>query len=259
MTNPSPGTNPGSTPTQSPSDYVLGDGYNAGNLIAAGSNNKIQESRRCSIINGAGNFILGKYNTHIIGDYVTLEDPDGDANPSIINFKTTFNNTAAGNVVLASNNKYYRAKTSTSTDPADIANASYWELIEILNNAFYVGCLNGLHSYGDVVAYSSSDERLKDNIRIIKEPLSKILSLDSVEFDWNEKQETYKGHDIGLIAQQVEKVAPELVTTRVSGFKAVKYEKLTSLLVGAIKEQQEQISVLNDKVERLLEKFDSMS
>jgi len=128
-----------------------------------------------------------------------------------------------------------------------------------VDSAFYIGCLNGLFSIGDVVAYHSSDENLKDNIKNIKNPLSKILSLDAVEFDWNNKQSTHKGHDIGLIAQQVELIAPEIVTTRSSGYKAIKYEKLTSLLVGAIKEQQEQINVLSDRVESLLKKLDSMS
>ena len=123
----------------------------------------------------------------------------------------------------------------------------------MLDNAFYVGCINGLHSYGDVVAFAASDKRLKDNIQTIKNPLSKILSLDSIEFDWNEKQETYRGHDIGLIAQQVEEIAPELVTTRSNGYKAIKYDKLNSLLVGAIKEQQQQIEVLQKQVSELIE------
>jgi hypothetical protein len=206
MSSGNPGTNPGGTPTPAPSDYVFGDGYNAGNLIAAGSDNKIQESRRCTIINGAGNFILGKYNTHIIGDFVSPTSPDGE--------------------------NYFQD--------------------ELLNNAFYIGCMNGLHSFGDVVSFAASDERLKDNIKLIKNPLSKILSLDSVEFDWNEKQETYKGHDIGLIAQQVEGIAPELVTTRSNGYKAIKYDKLNSLLVGAIKEQQQQIEVLQKQVSELI-------
>lgn len=212
MTTTPPTTNPG-TPS-SPSDYNFIDGFDAGNLIIAGSNNKIEDSRRCTIINGAGNYISQLYNTHIIGDFVSQTDPDGDSN--------------------------------------DVDSP-------LLNNAFYVGCFNGFHSYGDVVAYASSDERLKDNIKLIDNPLSKILSLDSVEFDWNEKQETYKGHDIGLIAQQVEKIAPELVSTRQNGYLAIKYDKLTSLLVGAIKEQQEQIKTLTDKVEDLTKKVESMS
>ncbi len=120
-----------------------------------------------------------------------------------------------------------------------------------LHNAFFVGCPNGLHVKGDVVAFFSSDKRLKDNISIIIDPLEKILKLDAVEFDWNSKQEVYQGHDIGLIAQQVEEVAPELVTTRDNGYKAVKYEKLTALLVGAIKEQQKQIEFLEKRISSL--------
>ena len=120
-----------------------------------------------------------------------------------------------------------------------------------LNQAFYVGCVNGLHVKGDVVSFTSSDENLKDNILTIDKPLDKILSLDAVEFDWNDKQEVYSGHDIGLIAQQVEKIAPEIVTTRESGYKAVKYDRLTALLVGAIKEQQKKIDFLEERLASL--------
>lgn len=177
-----------------PSDSTdFGGGYDANNIILGGFNNRISNSRRCSILQGTGNNINNKYNTHIIGDFV-----EG-----------------------------------------------------ALHNAFYVGCLNGLHVNGDVVAFYASDERLKDNVSIIIDPLEKVLRLDAVEFDWNNKQEVYKGHDIGLIAQQVEEVAPELVTTRSNGYKAVKYEKLTALLVGAIKEQQKQIDFLEKRVESL--------
>jgi hypothetical protein len=55
---------------------------------------------------------------------------------------------------------------------------------------------------------------------------------------------SYKGHDVGVIAQEIEKVLPEVVTTRDNGYKAVKYEKIVPLLIEAIKEQQEQIDEL---------------
>jgi hypothetical protein len=119
------------------------------------------------------------------------------------------------------------------------------------DHAFYIGCLNGVHSLGDVIAFTSSDEKLKDNIISIDKPLDKILSLDAVEFDWNNKQGTYSGHDIGLIAQQVEKVAPEIVVTRDNGFKAVKYDRVTALLVGAIKDQQKKIDILEERLSNL--------
>lgn len=54
----------------------------------------------------------------------------------------------------------------------------------------------------------------------------------------------YKGHDLGVVAQEIEKVFPELVATRDTGYKAVKYEKLVAVLIQAVKE-------LNEKVEKL--------
>ena len=103
----------------------------------------------------------------------------------------------------------------------------------------------------DIVAYSSSDERLKENITPLENALSKVLELNGVEFDWKELSEEEKktihgneGHDVGVIAQDVEKVLPEVVTERETGYKAVKYEKLVPLLIEAIKEQQKQIEEL---------------
>jgi hypothetical protein len=100
---------------------------------------------------------------------------------------------------------------------------------------------------GDVVAYSSSDERLKDNKKNIDNALEKVESLNGVEFDWNDKQDVYEGHDIGVIAQEVEKIAPELVSTRDNGYKAVKYEKLVPLLIEAVKELSEKVKILENK------------
>ena len=96
----------------------------------------------------------------------------------------------------------------------------------------------------DVVAYVSSDKRLKDNIKNIANPLEKLNKLNGIEFDWNDKQDLYKGHDIGVIAQEVEEVLPEIVDTREDGHKAVKYDRMVALLIEAVKEQQQQIDEL---------------
>ena len=125
-------------------------------------------------------------------------------------------------------------------------------IVASVNNAFYVGCSNGLFCDGDVIAYSSSDERLKDNITPISRCLDKVLSLDAIEFDWNDKQETYTGHDIGLIAQQVQKIAPEIVTERSDGYLAMKYEKVVPLLVGAVQEQDALLDDLESQVNKLI-------
>ena len=108
-----------------------------------------------------------------------------------------------------------------------------------------------IRSTGDIVAYYSSDERLKDNVQVIDGALEKVSKLRGVEFDWNDKQDVYEGHDIGVIAQDVEAVAPELVQTREDGFKAVKYEKLTALLIEAVKELTEQNKEMKAEIETL--------
>ena len=100
----------------------------------------------------------------------------------------------------------------------------------------------------DVVAYASSDKRLKDNIKNIANPLEKLNKLNGIEFDWNDKQDLYKGHDIGVIAQEVEEVLPEIVDTREDGHKAVKYDRMVALLIEAVKEQQKQINKLEEKL-----------
>lgn len=103
-----------------------------------------------------------------------------------------------------------------------------------------------IRATNDVVAFYSSDERLKENISPIEDSLNKIQNINGVEFDWVEKNGVHEneGHDIGVIAQEVEKIAPEIVTTRDNGYKAVRYEKIVPLLIEAIKDQQAQIDEL---------------
>jgi hypothetical protein len=104
----------------------------------------------------------------------------------------------------------------------------------------------------DIVAYSSSDERLKHNITPIENALDKVKSLTGVEFDWKPEYKHahgYEGHDTGIIAQQVQEVIPSAVRTNDTGFLAVRYEKLIGLLVEGMKEQQAQIDELKAKLD----------
>ena len=102
-----------------------------------------------------------------------------------------------------------------------------------------------------VTLANSSDERLKDNVTLIEEALHKVSQIRGVEFDWNDKQEIYTGHDTGIIAQDVQKVLPEVIEEREDGYLAVKYEKMIPLLIEGIKEQQEQIDELKKEIEEL--------
>ena len=101
-----------------------------------------------------------------------------------------------------------------------------------------------IRATNDIVAFYSSDERLKDNIELIPDALQKVEQLRGVMFDWNDKQDIYEGHDTGIIAQDVQKVLPELIEERESGYLAVKYEKIVGLLIESIKELKTELDDL---------------
>ena len=118
--------------------------------------------------------------------------------------------------------------------------------------------VGNFHVDADVVAYSStvSDKRLKENIETIPNALDKVMQLRGVEFDWNKGNR--KGQkDLGLIAQEVEKVLPEIVREKKMAFidnetyKTVDYDKVVGVLIEAIKEQQEEIELLKANYEQL--------
>jgi len=99
----------------------------------------------------------------------------------------------------------------------------------------------------DIVAFSSSDIRFKENIKPIENAIDKIRKISGNTYDWKEENKIehgYEGNDVGVIAQEIEAVLPQLVQTRESGYKAVKYDKLVALLIEGIKEQQLQIEQL---------------
>jgi hypothetical protein len=103
----------------------------------------------------------------------------------------------------------------------------------------------------DIVAYSSSDERLKENITPISNALDKVKTLTGVEFDWRMETKDYHGyvgHDVGVIAQQVKAVLPEAVRTNANGYLAVRYEKLIGLLIEANKELAARVEELEKKI-----------
>lgn len=115
------------------------------------------------------------------------------------------------------------------------------------------GTISGslIRSSGDVVAFHSSDERLKDNIKPIEGATYKLQQVGGYEFDWNKNQSVYTGHDVGVIAQEIEKILPEVVTQREDGYLAVKYEKIIPLLIEGFKEQQKEIETLKQQIKEL--------
>ena len=100
----------------------------------------------------------------------------------------------------------------------------------------------------DITAFYSSDQRLKTNVCVIENALEKVNNIRGVTFDWNDTaQEMYPDRthtDVGVIAQEIEKVLPEVVVDRDNGFKAVRYDKIIPLLIEAIKDLKQEIEEL---------------
>ena len=111
------------------------------------------------------------------------------------------------------------------------------------SGGFYV---NGtMTASGNVTAYS--DEKLKDNIEPIENPIEKVKGINGVTFNRNDIEGNPR--QTGVIAQEVETVLPEVVETDEKGIKTVSYGNMVGLLIEAIKEQQDEIERLRAIIE----------
>ncbi|NCT92952.1 MAG: tail fiber domain-containing protein [Chitinophagaceae bacterium] len=138
------------------------------------------------------------------------------------------------------NNNIYRYNASALQTFLGLGTAAYVAANQNLNTSSNVTFANIdaslIRSTGDVIAYYSSDRRLKNNIKPITNALATVERIGGYSYDWNSKQDVYSGHDYGVLAQEIEIIMPEAVITRPNGYKAVKYERLIPLLIQAIKE-----------------------
>jgi hypothetical protein len=104
---------------------------------------------------------------------------------------------------------------------------------------------------GEVTAFS--DARLKDNIEVIADPLTKILKLRGVTFTRTDQEDKERVH-MGVIAQEVEQYFPEVVHTTSDGTKTVNYGAMAGAFIEAFKEQQSQIDELRAMIKKLMDK-----
>jgi hypothetical protein len=113
-----------------------------------------------------------------------------------------------------------------------------------------------IRATNNITAYYSSDARLKENVRPITNALEDLLKLRGVRFDWTDDfiqksggEDGYfiRKQDVGIIAQELEAVLPELVIDRQDGFKAVKYDRIVALLIEAVKELKAEVDLLKQK------------
>ncbi len=210
---------------------------------------------------------LGNLNT-FIGHHAGYSNTTGSRNTYIGYNAGRYNTAGTNNVFLG----YYAGQNETGSNRLyiDISGGDnpliYGEFdnkILTINGSLGINNKTNIGSYSLYVAgeayttgvWGSSDIRWKRNIMPIHDPLQKISRLRGITYEW--KTDEYpdmgfaEGRQIGLIAQEVEPVIPELVQTDDDGYKAVSYEKLTPILVEAVKEQQSQLEELRAQIEAL--------
>jgi hypothetical protein len=210
------------------------------------------------------NYISGsdaQQGTHNFRGQLEIQDHFGNAGGFI---KFGARNTSLG----SSNPAYWRhLEIGAQTQDPEI---TVYERGVAITNSLYVGAEqpsslpdNEIRAEGDITAFYSSDIRLKENIKVIPNAIDKIKSIRGVEFDWTDEHLESRGgadgyfakkHDVGVIAQEVEKVLPEVVGERKDGTLAVEYQKMVALLIEGMKEQQEQINLLKQEIKNLRNK-----
>ena len=151
----------------------------------------------------------------------------------------------------AGNFQYRNASNNTALTSADIATATH-SFIGVGDMS-----VNGsIFATGNVVGYSSSDIRYKTKIKPLNNSLNALCAIDGISFEWTDEfynkipkisRKLVKRKDIGIIAQQVKKVFPQIVNTDADGMLAVNYEKLVPVLIEAIKELKLKVEVLEGK------------
>lgn len=159
-------------------------------------------------------------------------------------FAERFTVAGSGDVILSSSTD----ATSTTTGALQVAGGAG------IGGSLYVG--GNVNVVGEITAYFS-DARLKQDIQPISNAIDKIKAINGYTYKSNDLASelgvSNKDGQIGLLAQEVEVVMPELVTqSALEGYKTIKYDKLVSVLVNAVKEQQQMIEDLRNIIKTKL-------
>jgi hypothetical protein len=237
-------------------------GYQAGAQETALSNKLIISNSQTSNPLVYGDFNTGTFKINgnsqlngplMVSGYTTLGGSAG------INGTLEINHTLNGpDILITNSNGQERIKAgqwiSETIDIANPANSIY-RVYNSLAGDWSSGFQ--LFGNGDAELYGTlteiSDARYKKNITSLTGALDKISQLRGVTYNWNNKNKGTE-EQIGFIAQEIEKVLPQLVKTDEKGNKSVAYSHVVPVLVEAIKEQQQQIDELKKMVEQFAKK-----
>ncbi|MBO6762346.1 MAG: tail fiber domain-containing protein, partial [Roseivirga sp.] len=226
-------------------------------LLANSGSTFIGESAGISS-SGAGNVGLGSE--------TMLNNSSGRFNVAVGYRALRQNATGQGNVAIGYNagfnetgsNKLYIANSNTNTPliwgdfQAGVANINGKLGVGVANPAAMTNELE-VNGHATVITLTeTSDQRFKKNILPLENSLSKLLSLRGVSYQWRiddfPNRRFKEGSNIGLIAQEVQQLFPELVSTNSEGFLSVSYSGLSPIIIEAMKEQQKLIEDLQSEL-----------
>ena len=250
---------------------TTGGGYNNQNngsnsTIGGGMYNVIANpacSQGSSALNAPGNAtVAGGYNNRICACISNFSVIAGGGSNKICNTSNSANVTSGGilggesNIVCCQKSFIIGSNITTTTDWTTFMNNGVVAChLQVGGLTPCTATAGRIDATNDVVAFATSDKRLKENIKPISNALCKLNEVSGNTFNWKKLNKDQiqnihgnTGKDVGVIAQEIESILPEAVTTRDSGYKAVNYEKIIPLLIEAIKDQQKQIDELKSKI-----------
>ena len=231
-------------PSASPGSYNTFLGEDSGERNADGWHNTF-----IGYAAGSSN-TKGDYNT-FIGDGAGWLNEEGTQNTFIGNYAGK-KNKQSGSVFLG----YGAGEEETAANRLHIANSD--TATPLIYGEFDKKFLRINGNFTATATSVSSDKRLKKEIEPIESPLEMVSEIQGVRYRWKKDEFPGRGFtqdpQIGLIAQDVERVLPELVSEDKDGFKSVSYSKLTAVLVEAIKElkaqNQEQQTLIQEQMKQ---------
>jgi hypothetical protein len=200
-----------------------------------------------TIANSFGSFVIGRYNNSTDYNKIDwiLEEPI-----FII---------GNGNSPTEQSNAFTVLKNGNTA----IGHSTPTQMLDVNGNACFRGVSSG--TFGNnlnimtdgTLTTATSDVRMKENIYQITDALDRITHLRGVSFTW--KNDSSKIQQIGMIAQEVEPIVPEIVfTNTVDGLKGINYSQVSPLFVEAIKEQQQQIKSIKEETLQLKSELEEL-
>ena len=244
----------GSTTVEVQSSTGTNDSIAAATTSAAGVMTAADKTKLDGIAASANNYSHPTFNgddisidTGALTGATVISDLDFNVTTDTNGHVTDANGTVATRTLTLAN-LGYTGTTDANTYAITDDNASNVHFEGLMIGQTSGATANTIRCVGDVVAYYSSDAQFKDNVEQLEGALDKVKQIRGVRFDWNDKQDVHEGHDIGVIAQEVEAVYPELVHHREhNDSKAVDYVKLTAVLIEAVKELSAKVDELEGK------------